>query len=56
MKRVLITGANGFTGDVLIKTLEGSGMEIIPLCQWEKGLKDEVVIDFCSDLRANSGL
>lgn len=49
MKRVLITGANGFTGGVLVKTLEGLGWEILPLCQWEQGLKDEVVIDFCDD-------
>lgn len=47
MKRVLITGANGFTGSTLVKTLEE--WEIFPMTQWKTGLKNEVTIDFCDD-------
>jgi UDP-glucose 4-epimerase len=47
MKRVLITGANGFTGSTLVKSLEE--WEIIPMTQWKTGLKNEVTIDFCDD-------
>jgi len=46
-KKVLITGANGFTGSNLIKVLQGSDWEIIPMTQWEIGLKNEVTVDFC---------
>ncbi len=46
-RKVLVTGANGFTGSTLIKILQGSKWEIIPMTQWEMGLKNEVTIDFC---------
>jgi UDP-glucose 4-epimerase len=46
-KKVLVTGANGFTGSTLIKVLQGSDWEIIPMTQWEIGLKNEVTVDFC---------
>jgi nucleoside-diphosphate-sugar epimerase len=46
MKRVLITGANGFTGRVLLETLAGSEWEVIPMTQVETGLKNEIIIDF----------
>jgi UDP-glucose 4-epimerase len=49
MKRVLITGANGFTGSHLVRLLGGSGYEVIPLDQRGTGLKNEVVIDFCDE-------
>ena len=49
MKKVLVTGANGFTGTHLGAVLENSGWEVIPLSQWETGLKNEVVIDFCDE-------
>jgi nucleoside-diphosphate-sugar epimerase len=47
MKKVLITGANGFTGSHLIRELENSEWEIIPMDQKRGGLKNEVVADFC---------
>ncbi|MCP5105051.1 MAG: NAD-dependent epimerase/dehydratase family protein, partial [bacterium] len=46
-KPVLITGANGFTGRVLLKTLEGSDWEIIPMVHSAAGLKNEILSDFC---------
>ncbi|MDQ1351747.1 MAG: NAD-dependent epimerase/dehydratase family protein [Acidobacteriota bacterium] len=46
MKKVLVTGANGFTGRVLLETLAGSEWEVIPMTQVETGLKNEIVIDF----------
>jgi|GEM_PF-767000 len=46
-KKILVTGANGFTGSTLIKDLQDSNWEIIPMTQWEMGLKNEVTIDFC---------
>jgi nucleoside-diphosphate-sugar epimerase len=48
-KKVLVTGANGFTGSTLIKVLQDSDWEIIPMTQWEIGLKNEVTIDFCDE-------
>lgn len=49
MKKVLITGANGFTGRALIRTLEDYRWQVIPLTQWETGLKNEVTVDFCDE-------
>ncbi len=46
-KKVLVTGANGFTGSTLIKTLQDSDWKIIPMTQCEIGLENEVTIDFC---------
>jgi len=46
-KKVLVTGANGFTGSTLIKILQDSDWNIIPMTQWKIGLKNEVTIDFC---------
>ena len=48
MKKVLITGANGFTGYNLVEALEGSEWEAIPLTQEKTGFKNEVTIDFCA--------
>jgi nucleoside-diphosphate-sugar epimerase len=49
MKKILITGANGFTGSHLVRVLGASGYEVIPLDQRGSGLKNEVVIDFCDE-------
>jgi nucleoside-diphosphate-sugar epimerase len=49
MKKVLITGANGFTGTHLAAALEGSEWEVLPLGHKKSGLKNEVVIDFCDE-------
>jgi nucleoside-diphosphate-sugar epimerase len=49
MKKILITGANGFTGSHLVRLLGGSGYEVIPLDRQGTGLKNEVVIDFCDE-------
>ncbi len=49
MKKVIITGANGFSGGTLIRALEGTQWEPIPFSQFETGLKNEVVVDFCSE-------
>jgi UDP-glucose 4-epimerase len=51
MKRVLITGANGFTGRVLKNTLSGqdADVEVIPMVQEACGFAGEVVADFCDD-------
>ena len=49
MKKVLVTGANGFTGRALIPILEDSGWEVIPMIRCESGLKNEIVIDFCDE-------
>jgi UDP-glucose 4-epimerase len=46
-KKVLVTGANGFTGNTLIKILPESQWEIIPMTHREMGLKNEVTVDFC---------
>jgi nucleoside-diphosphate-sugar epimerase len=46
-KKILVTGANGFTGSTLIKDVQNSNWEIIPMTQWKVGLKNEVTIDFC---------
>jgi nucleoside-diphosphate-sugar epimerase len=46
-KKVLVTGANGFTGSTLVRILQDSDWETIPMTQWEIGLKNEVTIDFC---------
>ena len=46
-KKVLVTGANGFTGSTLVKILQDSDWKIIPMTQWKIGLKNEVTIDFC---------
>lgn len=49
MKKVLITGANGFTGRALIETLAGSEWEIIPMTQVKTGLKNEITVDFTDE-------
>lgn len=49
MKRVLITGANGFTGRALIETLAGSEWEVIPMTQVKTGLENEVTVDFTEE-------
>lgn len=49
MKRVLITGANGFTGRALIETLTGSEWEIIPMTQVKTGIKNEITVDFTEE-------
>lgn len=46
-RKIIVTGANGFTGSTLIKDLQDSDWEIIPMTQWKIGLKNEVTIDFC---------
>lgn len=46
-KRVLITGANGFTGSYLCQELEVVGWEVIPMVQKAVGCRGEVVADFC---------
>lgn len=55
MKRVLITGANGFTGRVLTRMLRNDDWQVTPLVQEPAGLKGEVVLDFC-DPRFNNRL
>lgn len=47
MKRVLVTGAAGFTGNMLARMLSADGWEVIPLDRVACGLENEVVIDFC---------
>jgi len=46
-KKVLITGANGFVGSALIDYLSSKDWDVIPLVRTKRGLKDEVIIDFC---------
>jgi nucleoside-diphosphate-sugar epimerase len=46
-KKILVTGADGFTGRTLIKNLQESAWEIIPMTHRKIGLENEVTIDFC---------
>ncbi len=47
-KRVLLTGANGFTGRYLYNVLCAAGFQVIPMTHSPTGFPDEVVVDFCS--------
>ncbi|MCU0284914.1 MAG: NAD(P)-dependent oxidoreductase [Acidobacteria bacterium] len=49
MKKVLITGANGFTGRMLLNILAGSDWEIIPMTQVKTGLENEITVDFTDE-------
>jgi nucleoside-diphosphate-sugar epimerase len=49
MKKVLITGANGFTGRHLVQSLEGTDWEVIPMDVTAGGLRNEVTVDFCDE-------
>jgi UDP-glucose 4-epimerase len=44
---VLITGANGFVGSHLVKMLEDTDWQTIPLVRRSSGFDNEVVLDFC---------
>lgn len=46
-KRVLITGASGFIGKMLVNILTDADYEIIPFVRKAAGLKNETVIDYC---------
>lgn len=46
-KRVLITGASGFIGSALIKTLMNTDWKTILLVRKKSGFKNEVIVDFC---------
>ncbi len=46
-KRILVTGANGFVGENLMKVLINADYEVITLVRKRSGLKNEVIIDFC---------
>lgn len=48
--KILITGSTGFVGKNLVKMLEEHGYEIYHLVRNEKGLKNEFLWDFKSDL------
>ncbi|MDD5063437.1 MAG: NAD(P)-dependent oxidoreductase [Phycisphaerae bacterium] len=45
--RVLISGANGFVGSCLVKMLEDTNWQIVPLVRRSSGFDNEVVLDFC---------
>jgi nucleoside-diphosphate-sugar epimerase len=47
-KRLLITGAGGFIGSTLFEQLSDSDWQLIPLVHKPKGMRDEVVVDFCA--------
>jgi len=49
MKRILITGAAGFTGKTLTRSMQGPDWEIIPMDRVETGSPNDVVIDFSDD-------
>lgn len=46
MASVLITGANGFTGRILVEILKDSKWEVIPMTHRETGWENEMVVDF----------
>lgn len=48
MKRVLVTGANGFIGKAVMDALYGSDWETIPLVRKSAGLPNEVIADLCN--------
>jgi nucleoside-diphosphate-sugar epimerase len=48
-KKLLITGANGFIGKVLLEQLDPGDYKKIPVVRKKTGLKNEIVIDFCDD-------
>ncbi|MCP4216753.1 MAG: NAD(P)-dependent oxidoreductase [bacterium] len=45
--KILITGANGFTGGYLMRLFEKIGWDFVPMTQFPMGLKHEVTVDFC---------
>ncbi|MFZ0035312.1 MAG: NAD(P)-dependent oxidoreductase [Sedimentisphaerales bacterium] len=45
--RVLITGANGFVGNCLVRMLENTDWQVVPLVRRGSGFNNEVVLDFC---------
>lgn len=45
---LLITGASGFIGSMLLKQLSNSDWPIIPVVRKARGFKNEIVIDFCA--------
>lgn len=47
MKKVLVTGANGFTGLHLVQELTGSQWQVLPMVQEKTGFQNEIVVDFC---------
>jgi len=49
MKKILITGADGFTGGHLVKILRAGGLDVVPMVQHACGLQGEIVADFCND-------
>lgn len=51
-KKILITGANGFTGRHLLPLLESASYEVIPMVYPAAGIKNEIPVDFCDDALA----
>ncbi|MCP5105636.1 MAG: NAD(P)-dependent oxidoreductase [bacterium] len=49
MKKILLTGANGFTGRALMESLAGSEWEVIPMTFPQSGITGEVPVDFNED-------
>ena len=45
-RKVLVTGASGFTGSYLVRMLDDSGWEAVPLVRRSLGLCNEIVLDF----------
>jgi len=45
--KVLVTGANGFTGSNLLRVMDDSGWDVLPLVRRRSGLANEVCLDFC---------
>lgn len=51
-RKVLITGANGFTGSNLVRMLDDCDWDVLPLVHRSCGLDNEMMLDFCDpDLR-----
>lgn len=48
MKKVLVTGANGFTGKAFLKALSSPDWDVIPMVRKPCGIKGEVMMDFNS--------
>lgn len=46
---VLVTGASGFVGRSLIRTLERENYKVIPVVRVSSGLPEEIVLDFTAD-------
>ena len=54
--RVVITGASGFIGRALVRSLSAEGHEIVPIVRRPQGFSPEVIVEDIRDLAALDGV